>query len=89
MIDRLSDASAQMTFTEVARGKAVTKSELNSDDGVCTPRPSPLRLTNSSKFENFYFVAQAAQAHDASNFFLLLYERSAKRDIHDLPAKRD
>lgn len=31
---RLSDASAQMTFEEVARGKAVTKSQLNSDDGT-------------------------------------------------------
>ena len=34
LIHRLSDASTQMTFEEVTRGKGVTKSELKSDDGT-------------------------------------------------------
>ena len=54
MIDRLSDASSQMTFTEVARGKAVTKSELNSDDGVYPPHPSVLQFTGNSKISTVF-----------------------------------
>ena len=54
MIDRLSDASSQMTFTEVARGKAVTKSELNSDDGVYLPHPSVLQFAGNLKISTVF-----------------------------------
>ena len=43
----MSDASAQMTFEEVARGKEVTKSRLQSDDGM--PSLSKLHKNSNTK----------------------------------------
>ena len=49
MIDRLSDETSQMTFTEVARGKAVTKSLLDSNDGMPLSSLINLLFTEESK----------------------------------------